>query len=50
MNNTAFDVYFMALFGFIGYIWMKLKCEVAPMILALVLGPLMEEIHSQRRA
>ena len=43
LNNYSFDVYCMALFGLIGYIWMKLKCEVAPLILALVLGPLMEE-------
>ena len=43
LSNTAFDIYCMALFGLVGYVWVKLKCEVAPMILALVLGPLMEE-------
>src|SRR4029079_14394530 len=43
LENTAFDIYCMALFGLLGYIWTKLKCEFAPMILALVLGPLMEE-------
>ena len=43
LSNTAFDLYCMALFGFMGYLWAKLKCEFAPMILALVLGPLMEE-------
>ena len=48
LNNSAFDVFLMSLFGLIGYAWVKLKCEVAPLILALVLGPLMEE--SLRRA
>ena len=43
LNNYDFDVYAMALFGLVGYTWVKLKCELAPMILALVLGPLMEE-------
>jgi TctA family transporter len=31
------------LFGVLGYIFIKLKCEPAPLILAFVLGPLMEE-------
>ncbi len=48
LNNSAFDVFCMALFGLIGYAWVKMRCEVAPLILALVLGPLMEE--SLRRA
>ncbi len=33
----------MALFGFVGYILMKLGCSFPPLILAMVLGPLMEE-------
>ena len=32
-----------AVFGVIGYIWSKLKCEGAPLLLGLVLGPMMEE-------
>ena len=43
LNNTEFDVYFMALFGLLGYIFIKLDCEPAPMILGYILGPLMEE-------
>ena len=31
------------MFGVIGYIWFKLRCEGAPLLLGLVLGPLMEE-------
>ncbi len=43
LNNTEFDVYMMALFGVIGYIFVKLDCEPAPMLLAFILGPMMEE-------
>jgi TctA family transporter len=43
LNNTEFDVYLMAMFGVIGYIFVKLDCEPAPMLLAFILGPLMEE-------
>jgi TctA family transporter len=43
LNNTEFDVYTMALFGVLGYIFVKLDCEPAPMLLAYILGPMMEE-------
>ncbi len=43
LKNTEMDVYFMALFGFLGYLFTKLDCEPAPMLLAFILGPLMEE-------
>ena len=43
INNTEFDVYLMALFGLAGYIFNKLDCEAAPMLLAFILGPMMEE-------
>ena len=33
----------MALFGVVGYVFSKLGCEPAPMLLAFILGPLMEE-------
>jgi putative tricarboxylic transport membrane protein len=33
----------MAFFGFAGYILVKLGCSFPPLILAMVLGPLMEE-------
>ena len=32
-----------ALFGVLGYVFMRLDCEPAPLILGFVLGPLMEE-------
>lgn len=43
VNNDALSVYLMILFGFLGYLFVKLRCEPAPLILAFVLGPLMEE-------
>ena len=43
LKNATFDVHFMALFGVVGYVFSKLGCEPAPMLLAFILGPLMEE-------
>jgi putative tricarboxylic transport membrane protein len=43
VSNSTFDVYLMALFGFLGYIFAKLECEPAPMLMAYVLGGMMEE-------
>jgi TctA family transporter len=33
----------MALFGILGYVFRKLGCEPAPMMLGFILGPMMEE-------
>jgi TctA family transporter len=43
ISNAAMDVLLAALFGFIGYSFIKLECEPAPMLLGFVLGPMMEE-------
>ena len=43
LNNEVFDVYLMAGFGLLGYVFAKLECEPAPMLLGFILGPLMEE-------
>ncbi|ARP86737.1 tripartite tricarboxylate transporter permease [Bordetella genomosp. 9] len=43
LNYNAFDIYVTAAFGAVGYLWAKLKCEGAPLLLGLVLGPMMEE-------
>ena len=43
LNNSVMDVGLAAIFGLIGYIFIKLDCEPAPLLLAFVLGPLMEE-------
>jgi putative tricarboxylic transport membrane protein len=43
LNYNVFDIWVTAAFGFIGYVWSKLRCEGAPLLLGLVLGPMMEE-------
>lgn len=43
LSNTEFDVYMMAAFGLLGYIFKKLDCEPAPLLLGFILGPMMEE-------
>ena len=43
VNNTTFDIFLTAGFGVIGYLFTKLGCEGAPLLLGFVLGPMMEE-------
>ena len=43
LNNSAMDLYLAAGFSVLGYAFIKLGCEPAPLILGFVLGPLMEE-------
>jgi putative tricarboxylic transport membrane protein len=43
LRNSVFDIYLMGLFGVLGYVFSKVGCEPAPMLLAFILGPLMEE-------
>jgi TctA family transporter len=43
LQTNAFDLYITALFGILGFLWMKLGCPPAPMLLGFVLGPMMEE-------
>jgi TctA family transporter len=43
VNNSSFEIYLTAIFGLIGFAWMRLECPPAPMLLGFVLGPLMEE-------
>jgi TctA family transporter len=43
LQNSPFDVMQTALFGVVGYVFVKLECEPAPLILGFILGPLMEE-------
>ncbi len=43
VNNSAFDVFMTAAFGLLGYVFNKLGCEGAPLLLGFVLGPMMEE-------
>jgi len=43
LNNSTFDLYVMGVFGVLGYLFRKLGAEPAPMLLAFILGPMMEE-------
>jgi TctA family transporter len=43
LSNSTFDVFLIAGFGVLGYVFLKLKCEPAPFLLGFILGPLMEE-------
>jgi TctA family transporter len=43
LNNNTFDVFMAAGFGIVGYIFWKLGCEPAPLLLGYILGPMMEE-------
>ncbi|MBU1444177.1 MAG: tripartite tricarboxylate transporter permease, partial [Gammaproteobacteria bacterium] len=42
-NNNTFDVWMVAIFGFVGYSFLKLRTEPAPLLLGFILGPMMEE-------
>jgi putative tricarboxylic transport membrane protein len=43
LSNNTFDVRLVVLFGAVGYLFAKIGCEPAPMLLGFVLGPMMEE-------
>jgi putative tricarboxylic transport membrane protein len=43
LNNSTFDVYMTAVFALVGYLFYKLGCEPAPLLLGFILGPMMEE-------
>jgi len=47
LNNVSFDLYVMILFGVVGWIMRKFGYEGAPLILAYVLGPMMENALRQ---
>lgn len=43
LNNNVFDIAVMTTFGVVGYTLRKLDFPLAPMILTMILGPLMEK-------
>jgi len=47
LNNTSFDIVVMLIFGLAGYLMRKLNYEGAPLLLAFVLGPMMEQALRQ---
>lgn len=42
VSNSVFDIYIMLIFGIVGYLMKKFEYEGAPLVLAFVLGPMME--------
>jgi putative tricarboxylic transport membrane protein len=42
-NNNTFDIWMVAILGLVGYVFVKLGCEPAPLLLGFILGPMMEE-------
>ena len=47
MNNNMFDVFVMLVFGMFGYLARKFDFEVGPLVLAFVLGDMMEQALRQ---
>jgi TctA family transporter len=43
LNNSSFDVFMTSAFCVVGYLFYKLGCEPAPLLLGFILGPMMEE-------
>ena len=42
-NNNTWDIWMVAIFGFICYLFIKVGAEPAPLLLGFILGPMMEE-------
>lgn len=42
LNNSIFEAFIMIIFGVLGYVFKKFGYDSTPMILAMVLGPMME--------
>ncbi|HWU38209.1 MAG TPA: tripartite tricarboxylate transporter permease, partial [Candidatus Acidoferrum sp.] len=47
LNSTAADIYVMGVFGFLGYVMKKFEYDGAPLVLALVLSPMIEDAFRQ---
>ena len=47
VHNSMIDVWYMVIFGVVGYVFKKLDYPLAPLVLALVLGDLAENALRQ---
>lgn len=47
LNGTMFDVHVMLVFGIVGYLFGRLDVPIAPVVLGLVLGKMMEQSFRQ---
>ena len=43
LNNTIFDIYVMLFFGVLGYLLRKRNYEPAPLVMAFILSPMLEQ-------
>lgn len=43
VNNSMEDIFITAAFGFVGYMFMRLELDAAPLMLGFILGPMLEE-------
>jgi len=43
VNNNLEDIFITAVFGFMGYMMMRLDLDAAPLMLGFILGPMLEE-------
>jgi len=43
INNSIFDILIMSFFGLVGYFFRKFRYEPAPLIMAFILGPMLEK-------
>jgi putative tricarboxylic transport membrane protein len=47
INNNILDVFIMVFFGVVGYLMKKFEYPAAPVVLALILGPMLEKSLGQ---
>jgi putative tricarboxylic transport membrane protein len=47
VNNRMIDIWYMLVFGIVGFVFKKLQYNMAPMLLALVLGDIAEQTMRQ---
>jgi putative tricarboxylic transport membrane protein len=43
LHQDSFDIFLVMGFGLAGYLFIRLRCEAAPLLLGLILGPMVEE-------
>jgi len=43
VNNNLDDIFITSVFGFIGYVFLRLDLDPAPLMLGFILGPMLEE-------
>jgi TctA family transporter len=43
VNNNLNDIFVTAAFGFVGYTFLRLELDPAPLMLGFILGPMLEE-------